>query len=238
MKPKSFTKIFFAAAFLAMLWGSSSVFAQVKIGTNPTTIGANNNLEVEASTTGRKTSIDKATGQVTIQDGTQGNSKVFTSDANGGGNWQLVGPGSILALPKGLIGGGNTANLAPGTLTDVSFTGLGPNNGGITQAGNGLRVPTAGFYYITQRLVLLNSGCSGTNYISTQMNVKVNGSAVAGYDDRRSLRSNDGFTLEVTDLMLLNANDVITAEVRADYTAESGCTTKVIGGRIIAVYQP
>jgi hypothetical protein len=66
-------------------------FAQVKIGTNPTTIEPNSNLEVEASTPGRKTKVDKTTGQVTITDGTQGAGKVFTSDADGGGSWQTSG---------------------------------------------------------------------------------------------------------------------------------------------------
>lgn len=71
-----------------MFLACSDLFAQVKIGTNPTTIDPNSNLEVEGSTAGRKTSIHKVTGQVTIQDGTQGDGKIFTSDANGGGSWQ------------------------------------------------------------------------------------------------------------------------------------------------------
>ncbi len=71
----------------AMLLGSSSAFAQVKIGSNPTSINAANNLEVEASTAGRKTSIDKTTGKVTIADGSQGVDKVLTSDANGVATW-------------------------------------------------------------------------------------------------------------------------------------------------------
>ena len=75
-------------ALSAMLAVSSTVFAQVKIGTNPTTIEANSNLEVEGSTSGRKMKVDKTTGQVTIADGTQGSGKIFTSDANGNGSWQ------------------------------------------------------------------------------------------------------------------------------------------------------
>ena len=71
-----------------LLPSSSAIFAQVKIGTNPTTINAVNNLEVEASTAGRKTSIDKVTGQVTIADGTQKAGRVFTSDGNGAGSWK------------------------------------------------------------------------------------------------------------------------------------------------------
>ncbi len=85
-------KTIFTALFaVALTFGSSAVFAQVKIGTNPTVIGASNNLEVEASTAGRKTSVDKVTGQVTIADGTQGANKLLTSDANGGASWQPVG---------------------------------------------------------------------------------------------------------------------------------------------------
>jgi hypothetical protein len=67
---------------------SSVSFAQVKIGTNPTAIEANSNLEVEASTAGRKVKVDKTSGQVTIADGTQGAGKVLTSDVNGGASWQ------------------------------------------------------------------------------------------------------------------------------------------------------
>lgn len=82
-------KRFYATMLLVILSiACTDLFAQVKIGTNPTTIDPNNNLEVEASTGGRKTSVHKVTGQVTIQDGTQGQGKVFTSDANGGGSWQ------------------------------------------------------------------------------------------------------------------------------------------------------
>lgn len=85
----AFSKTIYATLFAtAMLLGSSAAFAQVKIGTNPTSINAANNLEVEASTTGRKTSIDKTSGQVTIKDGTEGTGKVLTSDANGGASWQ------------------------------------------------------------------------------------------------------------------------------------------------------
>lgn len=89
MKTNQFIKKTMGAVMIgtAMLLGTSSAFAQVKIGNNPTTIGTSNNLEVESST-GMKTSIHKTTGQVTIVDGTQGTGKVFTSDAVGGGSWQ------------------------------------------------------------------------------------------------------------------------------------------------------
>lgn len=59
------TAVFFGGA----LFGSAC-YAQVKIGTNPTSIDGNSNLEVEASTSGRKVSVNKTTGKVTIKDGT------------------------------------------------------------------------------------------------------------------------------------------------------------------------
>lgn len=90
MKTKLHYKKALSVAFLgtALLLTSHVLLAQVKIGTNPTVIDPNNNLEVEASTPNRKTSVHKVTGQVTIKDGTEGAGKVFTSDANGGGSWQ------------------------------------------------------------------------------------------------------------------------------------------------------
>ncbi|PQA56094.1 hypothetical protein [Siphonobacter curvatus] len=78
------------ACFVAALFTSSSLFAQVKVGTNPTTIESTSNLEVEASTSGRKVKVDKTTGQMTIADGTQGAGKLLTSDANGGASWKSI----------------------------------------------------------------------------------------------------------------------------------------------------
>ncbi len=69
-----------------LLFVSAMAQAQVKIGANAKTIGASSNLEVEAAN-GKKTIVDKATGQVTIQDGTEGLGKVLTSDATGKSSW-------------------------------------------------------------------------------------------------------------------------------------------------------
>lgn len=115
------TKITSALFAAALLLGASSAFAQVKIGTNPTTIEPNSNLEVEASTAGRKTKIDKTTGQVSIADGTEGAGKVLTSDAAGGTSWQnpLAGTmingttGGIVNFPTGAV----TQKYSGGTIT-------------------------------------------------------------------------------------------------------------------------
>lgn len=82
--------------------GFTTAQAQVKIGANPTTIGSTNNLEVEA-TGGNKTSVNKVTGQVTIQDGTQGANKILTSDASGNASWRQLGGQSGAGFDSYLI---------------------------------------------------------------------------------------------------------------------------------------
>jgi len=89
MKTKQLLNRAFLAA--ALLLSSSALFAQVKIGTNPTVIDAANNLEVEGSTAGRKVAIDKVTGKMTIADGSQGVENILTSDANGVATWKPAG---------------------------------------------------------------------------------------------------------------------------------------------------
>lgn len=89
-------KLRLIAAMTAMTFGGMllipTCYAQVKIGTNPTVIDGNSNLEIEASTSGRKVSVNKTTGQLTVKDGTEGAGKVLTSDANGNAEWKPAGP--------------------------------------------------------------------------------------------------------------------------------------------------
>jgi hypothetical protein len=121
LRSKTIHSALFAAV---MLFATSSAFAQVKIGTNPTTIDPANNLEVEASTAGRKTSVNKTTGQVTIADGTQGAGKILTSDANGGASWQPNVRSSTTV--KAIAGSGNT------TLNDLTTTIMNGSSTSIT----------------------------------------------------------------------------------------------------------
>lgn len=73
-----------SAMFAGILLFSSSVFAQVKIGTNPTTISANSNLEVEA-TNGKKVIIRKDVGTAVIENVPAGATTdgIMTVDAAG-----------------------------------------------------------------------------------------------------------------------------------------------------------
>lgn len=116
MKTKHlFSKTLCTALFAGALFlGSSAVFAQVKIGTNPTTINAANNLEVEASTAGNKVSIDKTTGKMTIADGSQGVSRILTSDASGVATWKTIKSTSVTSFPQTTPGSVFTITPTPG----------------------------------------------------------------------------------------------------------------------------
>ena len=114
------TKQLISQAFLAaaLLLSSSALFAQVKIGTNPTVIDPANNLEVQGSTAGRKVAVDKLTGKVTIADGSEGVGKILTSDANGIATWQTQ---SSLAIPVTVFSGAitSTATIPAWTAHDL-----------------------------------------------------------------------------------------------------------------------
>lgn len=123
-----------------LLLGTSTAFAQVKIGTNPTTIEPNSNLEVEASTPGRKMKVDKTTGQLSITDGTEGAGKVLTSDAVGGTNWQYPLSG---AMVNGTLG------------NQVTVTQDGQIYSGAT-----ISFPRAGTYMVTARWMMPTAATS------------------------------------------------------------------------------
>ncbi|MHA4740639.1 hypothetical protein [Dyadobacter sp. MSC1_007] len=109
------SKAFYTAVFgTAMLLVSTAGFAQVKIGSNPTTIDPNNNLEVESTDPAKKISIHKTTGKLTIADGSQGDKKVLTSDANGVATWQSQ---SQLAIPVTAFSGAITGQAIIPTFT-------------------------------------------------------------------------------------------------------------------------
>lgn len=108
-------KAFFATTLgTAILLAPSAAWAQVKIGSNPTTIDPNNNLEVESADPAKKISIHKTTGKLTIADGSQGDKKVLTSDANGVATWQSQ---SQLAIPVTAFSGAITGQAVIPTFT-------------------------------------------------------------------------------------------------------------------------
>ncbi len=136
-----FNKSFILAAFL---FGAASISnAQVKIGANPSTIDTNNALEVEA-TNGNKTTVNKATGQVTIKDGTQGVDRILTSDANGNASWKTTSEANIPTL---MLRAYNPSTLQPsGSFYSPPVPLLYGNLSNYNPANGSYTVPESGFY--------------------------------------------------------------------------------------------
>ncbi|TDE14427.1 hypothetical protein [Dyadobacter psychrotolerans] len=178
MKTKQvLSKVLAGTIFTAAMIFSSSLFAQVKIGTNPTTINAANNLEVEASTAGRKTSISKTTGQVTIADGTEGDGKLLTSDVNGAASWQPVGSQNSPVL---FNVNSATQIISAGTTAYVDFSAKVYDKGNnLDLTTNALTIPTngTGVYQFNCIFGTLNQAIVQGVYIQ----LEVNGSTVYSF---------------------------------------------------------
>ncbi|WP_019941308.1 hypothetical protein [Dyadobacter beijingensis] len=108
------TRLVLTFAIGFMLAAATIASAQVKIGSNPTTIDPSNNLEVESTDPAKRVSINKNTGKVTIADGSQGNGFVLTSDANGVATWL---PLSTAKIPQTVFNGAITAPTTVPTFT-------------------------------------------------------------------------------------------------------------------------
>ncbi len=106
--------IVIALFVVILLCTSSALFAQVKVGSNPTVIDPANNLEVESTDPAKKISINKTTGKLTIADGSQGAAKILTSDGNGVATWQTQ---SSLAIPVTVFNGAITSSAIVPTFT-------------------------------------------------------------------------------------------------------------------------
>ncbi|GLU56217.1 hypothetical protein [Dyadobacter frigoris] len=242
MNNKQFLKKSCAAALVAvMVCSSSALFAQVKVGTNPTSINAANNLEVEASTAGRKTSVDKTTGQVTIADGTEGAGKILTSDATGGASWQPIT--TAAKSPKMRLYAGTTPYFTTNfQIQEINYATTDFTEGGMLKVGNGIKVPVDGIYQLSALAVYTNPGCSDVNaFLGTGLYVAVNGALINNhYIGREGSRGNAyQFTNAFTDLVKLNANDVVTMRVNFSINYfPAGCNTKISDGTFSMTYVP
>ena len=149
------TKQLLSAAILsaALFFNALSVSAQVKIGTNPTVINTANNLEVESIDPAKKVSIDKTTGKITIADGTQGASKILTSDVNGVATWEAPAAQDAPVFLSVYKGAGADQPLgAGGTFTKANFTVKSfDKNSNFDLANDSFTVPAngAGYYQIS-----------------------------------------------------------------------------------------
>lgn len=208
------TTLFSALVFITALTISSTSFAQVKIGTNPTTIEPNSNLEVEASTAGRKMKVDKTTGQVTIADGTQGAGKLFTSDAVGGGSWQPAGPSVYMEAnntgSQTVVGASDYNRLVmPNEVADIG------NN--YDPATSQFTVPTTGYYMVMARTTKTQTSDAIAHSLS--LSLLVNGSGPSQYildalpDQQTGVGGNVHF--QATAFGLFNAGEVLELSIRS-----------------------
>lgn len=216
-----FKSIIKGGVLSAALLLSSTLMAQVKIGSNPTTIDPNNNLEVEASTPGRKTAINKTTGQVTITDGTQGAGKVFTSDANGGGSWQTSGAGCASFDAKG-----DNTTTTPVVDTGV-FTPTKLIANSVTYSPTGAynsttgeyTVPESGFYLFHGSVGTYNIAAGTTGARNTTIQLVSASKGLLSYSVTPELNYGVGAWQEVTSANYLTAGDTVTFQINSDHVS-------------------
>ncbi|WP_342085936.1 hypothetical protein [Dyadobacter sp. OTU695] len=207
-------KITSALFATALFLGTSAAFAQVKIGTNPTTIEPNSNLEVEASTPGRKMKVDKTTGQVSITDGTEGAGKVFTSDANGGGSWQTSGAGCASFDASGsntTTPVNNPGEFLPVKLiaNNVAYAPSGAYNG----ATGEYTVPENGFYIFHGAAGTYNVAAGTTGARNTTLQLVSTSKGLLSYTVSPELNYGVGAWQEVTSANYLMAGDKVTFQI-------------------------
>jgi hypothetical protein len=190
----------------ALLFGAASVSnAQVKVGANPAAIGTNSNLEVEAAN-GNKTIVDKATGQVTIQDGTQGVNKVLTSDAAGASSWKPV---TAVLMPEVLLSvQRTTGQTVPFNVrTTIQFTNELFDDGNNFTLPSTFTAPSDGKYLLT---LTVAEGASPA-YHGRHLSYTVVGSQNYTKDlDLTSIDESVNYTTNVTTIIALKAGDQLT----------------------------
>lgn len=215
-----FKSIITGGLLSAALLLSSSLMAQVKIGSNPTTIDPNNNLEVEASTPGRKTAINKTTGQVTITDGTEGAGKVFTSDANGGGSWQTSGAGCASFDAKG--DNTTTPVVSTGVYTPVKLIA---NNvayspsGAYNSATGEYTVPENGFYIFHGSVGTYNVAIGTTGSRNTSIDLVSASKGLLSHTVSPELVYGVGAWQDVTSANYLTAGDKVSFQINSDHVS-------------------
>ncbi|SDH37209.1 hypothetical protein SAMN04487996_13448 [Dyadobacter soli] len=215
------TSTLFSAFIFALGLAASSVsFAQVKIGSNPTTIDPNNNLEVEASTPGRKTAINKSTGQVTITDGTQGAGKVFTSDANGGGSWQTSGAGCASFDAKG----DNTTTPVVDTGVYTPVTLIANNvayspSGAYNSATGEYTIPENGFYIFHGSVGTYNVAIGNTGTRNTSIDLVSTSKGLLSHTVSPELNYGVGAWQDVTSANYFTAGDKVTFQINSDHVS-------------------
>ncbi|MET7259607.1 hypothetical protein ACWKW6_10020 [Dyadobacter jiangsuensis] len=214
------TTLFSAFIFALSLTVSSVSFAQVKIGSNPATIDPNNNLEVEASTPGRKTAINKTTGQVTITDGTEGAGKVLTSDANGGASWQTSGVGCASFDASGANTTTPVNNVGVFLPTKLIANSVAYSPSGAYNSTTGeYTIPENGFYLFHGSAGTYNVAAGTTGTRNTTLQLVSTSKGLLSYSVSSELSYGVGAWQEVTSANYFTAGDKVTFQIDSGHVS-------------------
>jgi hypothetical protein len=154
-------------------------------------------------------------GAVKIVDGTQGEGKVLTSDANGTATWQTPSGGSWTAVWYNFSAAAN-GNLSGGS---TKIFGIGGS-----ASSNSIRVPYSGLYKIT--------GATYGTYVSSvgecNFFLLINGSNSGFIFDNNVPASDGAMYISTVQYRILNANDIIS-------TARQALNTSIVNTGSIEV---
>ena len=181
---KALTGTMFAVALLF----SSSSFAQVKIGTNPTTIGTSSNLEIEA-TNNKKIVGDKATGTLRIENKPLAAIEDSVVMRGADGELHQISSKRLLEqlkIPVTIFEGTlNTNQTVPVIVSQNSLDqriNLTPRPGYATiwdAATKQVTLPSDGYYRFEAGMSCIGSGPGGTSVLVTRIWI---GSSVSPFD--------------------------------------------------------
>lgn len=224
------TAFFRALLIITALLGAdlSAVYAQLKVGSNPTSISATSNLEVEAAN-GNKTIVNKTTGQMTVQDGTQGAGKVFTSDADGAASWVApVVPAAANTYPfaAGLSTTRQqfTSSAGPTSFSELKSDGenFDPTNAFVPTTGR-FTAPTAGYYLFSGSAQFDNTLVAGQpGFMAVAMTLTKNTGLAGSLRLAQYVASPGGSTINsggLSTIVYMNAGDYVSLTTAATVTA-------------------
>lgn len=146
--------------YAALMCGGNSLFAQVKVGTNPTAIGANSNLEIEALNN-KKVIVHKDNGTVVIENTPAGmvTDSLLTVDPSG--NVRAISP-VRLQPPAASMERTSNQDLTTGVLSVVDFISSSVDDlGSVDLAGNEIVIKQAGIYTLASTIKVLIPGSAG-----------------------------------------------------------------------------
>jgi hypothetical protein len=226
------TTLFSNLLIVTLMASAGTAFGQVKIGTNPTTIGANSNLEVEA-VNNKKVIVHKNDGTVVIENTPSGaeTDSIMTIDVTG--NVRRVDRKRMLGtLGSAQMTVGAGQSLQPQVDTKVDYTNITfDDEGGVDLTANEFTITRDGFYtiYADIRVQIPLDGALGATGSFTANLVKKDAGSVGFFDGALKNRGDVG-PGSITSLIQGSVGDKFYLVVRPC----SGCTVGNAGYQVFS----